>query len=138
MVAQVHAESVEGNDVWFVWRVELPDGDTLALTDLTSTQITVNLIHESSMTNSKKVVLVHSGNGASGNGIVYNTLQTDGYWGGLDGDGYNVRVRIAAASTGAWILEGGNTYAIEVILKTSSFGNIHVAASLYVDHLHSA
>lgn len=138
MVAQVHAESVEGNDVWFVWRVELPNGANLKPGDLAATKITVNLIHESSMSNSKKVIQVHAGDGTNAAAEVYDPLKTDGYWGGLDGEGYNVLVRIASASAGNWILEGGNTYAVEVILKTTLYGSIHVAASLYVDHLHSA
>ena len=144
MVAQVHAESVEGNDVWFVWRVELPNGNNLVIGDLeeigspiTTEKIYVNLIHESSLANSKKVIQVYGGNGTEAQAKV-DTLKTDGYWGGLDTEGYNVLVRIESASTGKWILEGGNTYAIEVILNTTSYGKIHLAASLYVDHLHSA
>lgn len=144
MVSKVHAESVEGNDAWFVWRVELPNGNNLVIGDLeqignpiTTEKIYVNLIHESSLANSKKVIQVYGGNGTEAQATVYTTLQTDGYWGGLDTEGYNVLVRINSSGIG-YILEGGNTYAIEVILNTTSYGKIHLAASLYVDHLHSA
>jgi len=143
MVSKVHAESVEGNDVWFVWRVELPNGNNLVIGDLaeigspiTTEKIYVNLIHESSLANSKKVIQVYGGNGTEAEAKV-DTLKTDGYWGGLDAEGYNVLVRINSIGTG-YILEGGNTYAIEVVLNTADYGKIHLAASLYVDHLHSA
>jgi len=140
MAAQVHAESVEGNDVWLVWRVTLPDGTTLIQSSLdgTATEMTVSIIHESSLGNSKKVIQIFQGV-ASGTGnedyIVHTSLQTD-LWGGLDDIGYTVEVRIPAVGTG-YILEGGNKYAVEVALITLDWGTVLVAATLQVEALHS-
>ena len=148
MAAQVHAESVEGNDVWLVWRVTLPDGTTLIQSSLDQSsggddpnEMTVSIIHESSLGNSKKVIQIFQGDasgtapGGDPNYMVHTSLQTD-LWGGLDDIGYTVEVRIPAAGTD-YILEGGNKYAVEVALITDDWGTVLVAATLQVEALHS-
>ena len=144
MAAQVHAESVEGNDVWLVWRVTLPDGTTLTQASLDASsgnEMTVSIIHESSLGNSKKVIQIFQGdatgvgNPGNPNYMVHTSLQTD-LWGGLDDIGYTVEVRIPAVGTD-YILEGGNKYAVEVALITDDWGTVLVAATLQVEALHS-
>ena len=149
MSARVYVDAVEGNDVWLVWRVTLPNGNNLLRADLvgsgaSGTAMTVSLIHESSLGNSKEVIQLYSGvANAEANAAfkVHTALQTD-LWGGLDDIGYTVEARIAASGTD-YILEGGNTYAVEVNLFTkttpaeASWGTISVAAQIQVDYLHS-
>ena len=153
MSARVYVDAVEGNDVWLVWRVTKPDGNNLVRANLlgsgtSGTAMTVSLIHESSLGNSKEVIQLFSGTAdanvsAGGNAAfkVHTTLQTT-LWGGLDDIGYTVEARIAASGTD-YILEGGNTYAVEVNLFTKatppeeSWGTITVAAQIQVDYLHS-
>ena len=150
MAARIYVDAVEGNDVWLVWRVTLPNGETLLrnhLLDsgLSGTPMTVSLIHESSLGNSKEVIQLYSGavpsNTASGTpgyqgGFDVHAALTTTYWGGLDDLGYTVKARIPASSTD-YTLEGGNTYAVEVNLLTQNYGTVTVSAQIQVDYLHS-
>lgn len=143
MVARLNVDAVEGNDVWLVWRVTLPDGSTLTRGKLTGsgtsgTPMTVSVIHESSLGNSKEVIQLWSGvaNGLGNEAFnVHTELQTT-LWGGLDDLGYTVEARIAASGSD-YILEGGNTYSVEVNLTTDDWGTITVSAQIQVDYLHS-
>jgi len=151
MAARIYVDAVEGNDIWLAWRVTLPNGVNLTRAHLLGnsgegTPMTVSLIHESSLGNSKEVIQIYSGvvpssanEGANGAFNVHSEL-TDTYWGGLDDIGYTVEARIRATplevATG-YILEGGNTYAVEVNLSTTDYGTITVAAEIQMDYLHS-
>ena len=147
MAARIYVDAVEGNDIWLAWRVTLPDGANLTRAHLSgTTPMTVSLIHESSLGNSKEVIQIYSGvvpsstgEGANGAFNVHSDL-TDTYWGGLDDIGYTVEARIRAtplAVATGYILEGGNTYSVEVNLSTTNYGTITVAAEIQVDYLHS-
>ena len=144
MSSRIYVDAVEGNDVWLVWRVTLPNGANLVMDALVDggvgagTAMTVSLIHESSLGNSKEVIQLFSGKAdavADPAFRVHNSLQT-ALWGGLDDIGYTVEARIAASGTG-YILEGGNKYASEVNLFTTDWGTVTVAAEIQVDYLHS-
>jgi hypothetical protein len=143
MSARVYVDAVEGNDVWLVWRVTLPNGANLVRVLLvgegeSGTAMTVSLIHESSLGNSKEVIQLYSGLADATENAAFNVhtaLQTT-LWGGLDDIGYTVEARIAASGTD-YILEGGNTYAVEVNLFTIDWGTVTVAAQIQVDYLHS-
>jgi len=160
MSSRVNVHAVEGNDIWLVWRVTKPDGGNLVRGDMKTgdaavdgSQMTVSLIHESSLGNSKNVVRVFRGSsdpgGTSGGNdfLVFSSLQTQ-LWGGLDDVGYTVEARIRSAGAdyagqtpdipvSDYILEGGNKYAIEVNLATTLWGTITVSAQLHIDYLHS-
>ena len=164
MSARVYVDAVEGNDVWLVWRVTLPNGSTLVrssfplgdgLSDAdpnaaggAADAMEVSVIHESSLGNSKEVIQIYKGpvipgydglvNGVADDNVdmnVWTTLQTS-LWGGLDDTGYTIEARIRASSVN-YVLEGGNTYAVEVNLKTSDWGTVSVSAQIQVDYLHS-
>ena len=166
MSARVYVDAVEGNDVWLVWRATLPDGSALTVGKLASandteklSQMTVSIIHESSLGNSKEVIQIFKGMGLStgevsgtvvGNGDfhVWDVSKTT-LWGGLDDTGYTIEARIRSDGadyansvpeidpTPGYILEGGNTYAVEVSMLTTDWGTVTVSAQIQVDYLHT-
>lgn len=173
MSSRVNVHAVEGNDIWLVWRVTKPDGGNLVRGDMKTgsdalnvVQMTVSLIHESSLGNSKNVIRLFQGSadpgailagtstlGAAGDPIgtndflVFSSLETT-LWGGLDDLGYTIEARIRSDGANyseadpeiaipSYILEGGNKYAVEVNLASTKWGTITVAAQLQIDYLHS-
>ena len=168
MSSRVNVHAVEGNDIWLVWRVTKPDGGNLVRGDMktgdatvNASQMTVSLIHESSLGNSKNVIQLFKGSAdpgglgdpggatpiGSNDFLVFSALQTS-LWGGLDDLGYTIEARIRSNGANyseatpeiaipSYILEGGNKYAVEVNLASTQWGTITVAAQLQIDYLHS-
>ncbi len=111
-------DALEGNDVWIVQRVVMADGtylDTAGVDndiivkvyDLTLRQ------NPSGMEPIWKKTDLSPGDGTTG--PLFNTLQTDGYWDGLDEDGYNWRYQLqydSAGSAGPNMI-GGRRYLVE-------------------------
>jgi len=149
MTRPIHAEVVEGNDVWFANRVTMPTGDVLTRTGTNGVQaegggaelIQVFIIMESVVGGNREVRKVLSvTTDANVAAYVFDSLEFD-YWDGHDDIGYNFLYQLPATGTdsegNAYILDGGNDYFVEFAIKTTNFGTIRWSAKLHVRGLHS-
>lgn len=71
-------------------------------------------------------------------GVIFNSLQNDGYW-DKDDVGYNFRHRLTAAALLAdgVTLEGGHTYRVEYVFQTTMEGQVTAAYDVPVLELYS-
>ena len=130
---------LEGNDVWIVQRIVLPDGEPLKASDIaTDTNIHVHVFDLSLGQNSSRgeIVFEDLDLSASDGDILFNTLQTDGYWNGLDEEGYNFRYQLQYGSShdapaGPHMI-GGRRYLVEFDVNTDDYGRIRFASVIQV------
>ena len=143
MSYEVHAEVVEGNDVWFAHRLELPNGAQLLNSHVSSdaAALVVNLYRETSVGGRKRAITTLSvdGNAVPPAAIVADYLSdtySHDYWGGLDDTGHNFVYQLPY--TGAdYTLEGGNYYSVEFKIATTNYGVIRWANKLHVHGLNA-
>lgn len=138
-------EVLEGNDVFLVSRVVRADGVYLsrADVDLAETGSVVNVsvydLEDRSVTQAAMWTSTTNGDDLAADTLTVlvataGDLLTDGYWDGLDGTGYNFRLRLkygGAVPIGP-LLEGGHSYRVEVeVVTDTGFGSVrwaHVVA----------
>jgi hypothetical protein len=130
---------LEGNDVWIVQRVVLPDGEPLQTADIAGgSNIHVHVFDLSLGQNSSRGEIVFEAlNLSTADGVIlFDTLQTDGYWNGLDEEGYNFRYQLQYGPThdaadGPHMI-GGRRYLVEFDVNTTSYGRIRFASVIQV------
>ena len=105
---------LEGTDAVFVGRLSTSDGTQILQADISDSDLEYSVFYLSGGTPSTAVATGTSAVATS----VFDTLKTDGYWGGLDETGYNFRVTIPTAD----FTQGAGRYKVEVTTTTSSFG----------------
>ncbi|UCC87750.1 MAG: hypothetical protein JSV81_00175 [Anaerolineales bacterium] len=143
MSYEVHAEVVEGNDVWFAHRVELPTGAQLLNSHVVdaANALVITLYRETVVGNRRREVTVVDVDGSAvpPAAIVEDYLSDAyefDYWGGKDDRGHNFVYQLPY--TGAdYTLEGGNTYTVEFAIKTTDYGTLRWANRLHVSALNA-
>ncbi|MGB1140973.1 MAG: hypothetical protein ACPG1A_08750 [Halioglobus sp.] len=144
MSYEVHAESVEGNDVWFAHRLELPNGTQLKNSHVSSdaAALVVTLYRETSVGGRRREVTLLSIDGTTvppASPVIGDYLSdtySHDYWGGMDDKGHNFVYQLPYSGTD-YTLEGGNDYSIEFKLTTTSYGVIRWANRLHVHGLNA-
>lgn len=126
---------LEGNDVWIVQRIVLPDGTNLVQSEISGSNVHVHVFDLSLGQNSSRGEPVFEED-VDKTTVVFDTLQTDGYWNGLDEEGYNFRYQLQYgathdAATGPHMI-GGRRYLVEFDANTTSYGRIRFASVIQV------
>ena len=143
MSYEVHAEVVEGNDLWLAHRVELPNGAQLLTTDVSNgaSALVITLYRETTVGNRRReVTLVDiAGNAVPPADIINNYLSDSysfEYWGGLDDRGHNFVYRLPYSGAD-YTLEGGNIYTVEFAIATDDFGTLRWSDRVQVRELNA-
>lgn len=112
----------EGQDVWVLARVMLPNGAPLTQDDVTDTDVKYELI------NITGGVIDTESETVGKTTAIKNDLTNDGYW-DADSDGYNLVVRVPWSD---WTTDPtpGGLYAVEIEIPTTSYGDIIVVGKL--------
>lgn len=138
-------EVTEGNDIYLTARVRLADSTLVDSADFASAAGGDTVIEVRVFDMTKESL----GTGSNGRQVLsdditktdigtylFDTLQTDGYWNGVDDTGYNFRYRAkASGSAPVFAYEAGHRYQIEFALLTDSQGKIRWAQQFYVRSL---
>lgn len=106
---------IEGVDPVVVAAIETPDGTNLVQGDLSGTS-NAQIIFSIFDRNAAAPATALATGTLDETAVIFDTMQTDGYW-GLDDVGYNFRSAFAAAS----FPDGGGSYRIEIHGVTTSF-----------------
>ena len=137
----------EGNDIWFVARVLRPDNVVLARDAISGSggsnadafQVRVYDISKDSLGTGVNGRQVHTENIADDaltsillTATSSSALTNDGYWNGLDDEGYNFLYRLEFDS-GKY--EAGHRYMAEFAFETTSYGTIRWAQDIYMRSL---
>jgi hypothetical protein len=144
-------EVTEGNDIWLVARVLRPDNVILARDAIDTTgspnpnalQVRVYDISKDSLgtgADGRQVWSEDIASDALTSNLLTATdssaLTNDGYWNGLDDEGYNFIYRAKASGTTPgtthFAYEAGHRYQIEFAFETTSYGVIRWAQQFYV------
>jgi hypothetical protein len=114
----------EGQDFWVLARVTGPDGILLSQGSFAGAadDWTLNVYDRTTGTPG---TVVYTTSGAA-SAIIFNTLQTDGYW-TVDAEGYNMRHRVDAAQ---FTNTGGHSYTLEYELDTVPWDTVWVVADV--------
>lgn len=137
----------EGNDVWFVARLLRPDNVILARDAISGSggsntdafQVRVYDITKDSLGTGINGRQVHGENVADNalTSILLTAtdsaaLTNDGYWNGIDDEGYNFIYQLAWSNDK---YEAGHRYQVEFTLETTSYGNIRWCEVIYFESL---
>jgi hypothetical protein len=135
---------IEGNDIWFPARVTRPDNIVLSRFDITGSggsntdafQVRVYDISRDSLgagSNGRQVYSQDLADDALTSNLLIATssdaLTNDGYWNGLDDEGYNFIYRLRFDGA---IYEAGHRYAIEFAFETNNYGAIRWSQDFYI------
>ena len=119
MPAQVYitrGETFEGVDPVIVQQINTADGTQLLQADVTGSTVSFTVYY---LDGGAPTTSVATGT-VTVSSSVFDTLQTDGYWDGLDDTGYNFRHTMPAAN----LANGAGRYRIDYLAVTTSFNTI--------------
>ena len=138
------AEVLEGNDWFLTYRILRPDGAVLVPGDCSSSAgvsnvLTVNAYRlQGGASDEDKAIYTDTIPGNEMDKIIMASLQTDGWWGGVDSTGYNFFLKIPVGAT----FPGGQRYRMEFQLiltaqtdsahGTLGMGTVRWASVIYV------
>lgn len=142
----------EGNDIWFVSRLLRPDNVIVSQADINAGadafQVRVYDMTKPSLGTGQngREVLFKSYNKSAITTILLtatdsSALTNDGYWNGIDDEGYNfifpLRNSGGTAGTDSFPFEAGHRYQVEFMLDATSagYGKIRWAEQFYVESL---
>jgi hypothetical protein len=119
---------IEGNDIWFVARVRRPDNVILSRDDISGSggsnsdalQIRIYDISKDSLGTGTNGRQVFQSNQADNN---------DGFWNGLDSEGYNFIYRVRASGAA---YTAGRRFQAEFAFETTAYGTIRWTEMFYV------
>ena len=129
----------EGADIWFVARLKRPDNVIVSQDDLaTSGAFTVTAYQEhADVVSTQSSVFTETKTKAEvvSDSIITtatssSALTNDGYWNGLDDEGYNFLYRATNANFG---LLGGRRYRVEFTVATTAYGDVRWSQGVYVE-----
>ena len=135
---------IEGNDIWFVARVRRPDNVILSRDDISGSggsnsdalQIRIYDISKDSLgtgTNGRQVFQSNQADNNLSDVLLTATsgsaLTTDGFWNGLDSEGYNFIYRVRASGAA---YTAGRRFQAEFAFETTAYGTIRWTEMFYV------
>lgn len=141
-IVTTHSNVYEGNDVFLTDRIIMADGTQLELADLDiSDNITVAVYPMSGAGEGRvqgtsiftKTDIDKNTGGPGGGQAIWDTYQTT-YWDGRDNTGYNFvyQLQYDAAGSDGPRLRGGHNYRVEFSFRTTNFGTVRWAHTLYI------
>ena len=116
----IEGSFVEGEDIYLVARPTTADGQSLVHSAGTPT-VTDWEIYLYDKDSSTPNVAIYSLTAQAPGTAFFSSLQTDGFWDGLDEKGYSFRISIPA---GGFTAIGGHVYRAEVKVNTISFAMV--------------
>lgn len=125
----------EGEDVFLTGRIVMADGTNLVQADVSSGELIALYVYDKSGAGEgrKPNTTVFSDTSIALSNI-FDSLQTDGYWDGLDSTGYNFRYQLqwdSAGSDGPY-MRANHKYLAQFSVLTDSFGKIRWAWEIQV------